>query len=62
MSKVFDRARFVCRVGRVNWFRCLLCGATHPASTIARHVKAHDRPHMEKPDGQPEIRFPYRDD
>lgn len=56
MSKTYDRARFVYRVGRVNYFRCLLCGAIHAASAIARHVARC------KPQEPHNARLPYKDE
>lgn len=64
MSRLRGRARFVYRAGRVNYFRCLLCGATHPASSIGRHVEKCSQPVARKgvDHDQREIRLPYRED
>jgi hypothetical protein len=67
MSSLDGRARFVYRVNRVNYFRCLECGDVQPAATIERHLARCERkpggaPTLRSSDDHPARRDPYRDD
>lgn len=69
MSRLAGRARFVYRTRPpgarkcVNYFRCLLCGATKAASAIGAHVARCEKT-QEGSNAQKNgtARLPYRDD
>lgn len=64
-DRLNGRARFVYRIGAVNYFRCLGCGHLAAASHIRRHCDAcFEKPGAERsdPDAERSARLPYRDD